>query len=376
MTYRILTAFLTLAIAAFGSGGKPPVTPPNPAGPAEVKVLNETQPAGGTVQLKYMLTEPKPIMTGTSGSAFGADFFSDIDGIQLFSDTGDVFGVALFHNGYLRINFSSPNHTFGSSVDYPILTVAARIRGDAKVGETANFALDPQSFWLNSAGQVNQFIPKPGTIKVGGSVSIANVIPGGGSWKTGTVIRVMGMGFQPGTTVRILGPKTSPAQFVSPNEMDLTLLEDAVMDGQRIDATDPDRSTDSYFSYMRGVPQGQSSSLLLTQAVPIFSTITHSQASITEQAIENVLTGLAIQNPNGDTVQVALAAFDPSGNPAGQANISLPFGARITRELGEYFGTSLPSGSVVRVSSSLPVQMLGLLADTSAWVVAPLSPAF
>jgi len=65
-----------------------------------------------------------------------------------------------------------------------------------------------------------------------------------------------------------------------------------------------------------------------------------------------------------------------AGNSLGTASVTLPFGARITRELGEYFGTTLPSGSVVRVRSSEAVQMLGVSGDLSAWAVAPLSLVF
>ena len=61
----------------------------------EVRVDNETVPSGGLIQLKVGLTDPHPISTGKMSAGFDSGFFDSIDGISLFSPTGDVAGAAV-----------------------------------------------------------------------------------------------------------------------------------------------------------------------------------------------------------------------------------------------------------------------------------------
>ena len=60
--------------------------------PVEIKVANETIPPGGTVQLKVLLTEPRPIMTGTKSFDMDEGTFDGFYGISLNSPGGDTFG--------------------------------------------------------------------------------------------------------------------------------------------------------------------------------------------------------------------------------------------------------------------------------------------
>lgn len=372
----LLVTILSLPVWAGGKPNPAAGTAP-PAVPGEIRVLNETQPPGGTVQLKFMLTEPTPISSGTQSFAFGG-FFDTADGIELFSSTGDVFGAAVVLDGSIRINYLSPNGTFGSSIDYPLLTVAAHIRPDAVLGQSTQVALSPDSWWLSPLGQAAAFVPKPGTIAVGGSVSIANVIPGGGAWPAGTIIRVLGQGFQKNTNISSTF-KTSNPTIVNGNEIDLQLREPATIDGQSISVKNPDGSSDTYFSYLRGVAQGQSADSLLASTVPIFSTTTHTAANVIQNSRginQNVITGLAIQNPGATTASISLEASTPMSGAFATTSISLPFGAKITRELGEFFQQTLQPGTTVRIISNVPVQLVGLLADHDSNVVLPFSPAF
>src|SRR3954454_5336236 len=68
--------------------------------PAEIRIESEQIPAGGTVQLKFGLTEPKPILTGTKAFGMGS---LRVLGISVSSTAGDAFGVGQISNGQLRL---------------------------------------------------------------------------------------------------------------------------------------------------------------------------------------------------------------------------------------------------------------------------------
>ena len=62
---------------------------PGPAFGTEVRFFSEKQPAGGTVQLKLHMTEPKPISSGTKLMDLDPFAFDEIFGISLW-EGGDV----------------------------------------------------------------------------------------------------------------------------------------------------------------------------------------------------------------------------------------------------------------------------------------------
>ncbi len=357
---------LVLAGGKQGGGGVPV-----PNAPPEMRVLSEVQPAGGTVQLKLALTEPRPISTGTTYASFSARAVDRIFGIALFSAAGDVFGTAVVQGSQIQVSYISPGGTFGTGLDYPVMTVAAHVRDDAAKGDIVavgdNLAL---TGWFGA--QPYNFLVKPGTLTIGGSVSIHDVLPGGGSWPAGTVVRVMGNGFLPNTSVKAT-VKMAGLRVVSPNEIDFVLAQPSVLDGARIDMKNPDGSTDSYYSYMRGVNQGTSANVLLNSVLPIFSTLTYSQAIAAQASpgIQNcITTALAIQNPGAGVANVQLEAFSPFGISLAKAQVSLPTGGKMVRELGEYFGLTLAVNSVVKAASDQPIQFLGINADQVAGTAA------
>jgi hypothetical protein len=364
----LILLIISLCTATAFPATKKPVLPlpANPTNP-EVKVLNETLPAGGMVQLKFSLTEPTPISTGTTSTGFDSATFDAIDGIQLFSDTGDVFGAAVVHGTSVQVQYVSPGGTFGLAPDYPMLTIAAHIRDTAPEGHVIPLGADATLAGSSGVQNLN-FIVKPGTLTIGGSVSIQNVIPGGGAWPAGTVIRVLGSGFQKGTLTGSTA-RLATSTFVSPNEIDLVLAEPISMEGTRIDVKNPDGSSDHYFSYQRGIALAGSVEPMLNETVPIFSSLTFLNAVVVQNSpglTNSILTGLAIQNPNALPATIQMEAFSPLGESIGTTQVTLPFRGKILRELGEYFGTVLASNSTVRVSSDSAVQFLGVVANKSA----------
>src|SRR3954447_22945412 len=92
------------------------------APPTTLRVSSETAPAGGSAQLKLLLTSPMPIITGNGAWDLSGVSFDSIDGINLFSPTGDVAGAAVLSGRQFNLRFVSPNGTFGTNADYPIMT--------------------------------------------------------------------------------------------------------------------------------------------------------------------------------------------------------------------------------------------------------------
>lgn len=357
-------AILLFVVQSTFAAGKPAAPIANPAAPPEIRILSEIQPAGGTVQIKFSLTEPRPISTGSTSTFLDEGTFDSVFGVELFSAAGDVYGTAVVRGTALQVNYVSPNATFGTSLDYPILTIAAHVRDSAAKGNITQ--LGTNITLAGSYGLQNYaFVVKPGTLTIGGTVSIHDVIPGGGFWPAGTRVRVLGKGFVPNTSVKFTG-KMSNVSVISASEIDFTLTQDTVFDGTRIDMKNPDNSTDSYYSYMRGVKVADSALPLLQSILPVFSSLTYAHAVVAQGSagIQNsVLTALAIQNPGSQTAAITLEAFSPLGESVGKAQLSLPTGGKILRELGEYFGKTLAANSTVKVGSDCSIQFLGINAD-------------
>ena len=342
--------------------------------PVEIKVPNETTPPGGTVQFKFQLTEPRPIMTGTKSVSFDESAFDNFFGVAVSSPLGDAFGVASYRQGQFAIQYLSPLGSFGTVVDYPILTVAAHVRSDAPVGATSLINLGSGSF-TNPLGQTFTFVQnRPGIFTVGGKMAIHNVLPGGGSWDAGTVIRILGTGFSKSTNITAKF-KYSP-RFVNANEIDLVLSRPTVMDSQPITLTEKVgnvTTTTTYFSYLRGVESTRSNYPVVASAIPVFPQAAYLQASVNQSGpgfSGNTLTALALQNNNAASVTLTLTASTPLGRIA-RVDLTLAYGEKITRELGEYFGAPLPIGARVQVEGTLPFQCVPFLADQGTGALTP-----
>ncbi len=366
-----------VGLAASGGGGsnKPPGGGGGgggvqPAGIAEVRSLNETVPAGGVVQVKYSLTTPRPI---SGGGPRMDDWDFEVNGVGISSPLGTTAGVALSHNGTLAVEIVSPDSDYGTNLDYPFLTIAMTVPATTKPGTA--FPLRMQDTLVSTpTGPVTLSNTKVGTLTVGGTVSIRGLVPGGGTWPAGTIVRVQGTGFVPGTRLTSKMKTTNPV-YVSPTEMVFALTSTTTLDQQPVTASNPDGSTVTYYSYLRGVPVRAPSRALLLKADPIFQQRTRGAATLgpLPALAPGQFTGLAIQNPSTGPVIVSL--YHPRTGRV--ATILLASGTRIMDELGALLnGTSLEPGDVVQVNATSGVQILGLTGDDAAFTLKPWLPAF
>jgi hypothetical protein len=342
--------------------------------PTTIRVTSETVPAGGMAQMKVLLTSPMPITSGNMAVDMSGVSFDSIDGIALFSGTGDVGGAAVVNGGLVNVQFTSPNGTFGTGTDYPLLTVALTVSKNTFAGQKFPVNLDPTaSIWRDLLGSSIPFEFQQGSITVGGSVSITNVVPGGGTLPAGGRFSIFGLGFSPLTKVSVRGLAASSIQYVSPTEFRLTVKDGGILDGTLIQVENPDKSLDTYYSYMRGVSAGQSAQPLLSRTVPVFSINTAFEAVLSPTISSDYFTAIALQNPSPVSTDITIESRSAAGAVTASMNLTLPSGYRITREVSELFGATLPTGGYLHVLSKQAIQMLGLLGNERTGVVLSLS---
>ena len=357
----------SLALAAGGGGGAGGTGGVPAPGTIEVRTFSEKIPAGGTVQVKHALTTPQPIMTG-GGSMYTDSFV--IDGVAVFSPLGDTAAAAFLQGGYLYIGIVSPNADFGTNLDYPFLTVTMDIPATKTTGSTMPLGLTGA---LQTADGLLTIADKPGTLTIGGSVSIRGVYPGGGSWLAGTQLQIEGTGFQPGTKISTK-MKASNALYVSSTRMTITLQQSATLDQQPFNAVNPDGSQVTYYSYLRGKLIQQPSRPLLQVTEPAFQSLTHAVATVTLPALTSTqFVALALQNPTLGSVSVT---FQDQTTGA-QSSFILPAGGRLMEDVATLLGGAIVNtGDVVTVTATSAIQILGINGDENLGVVTPFLPAF
>lgn len=336
-------------------------------------IPSEMAPPGGMVQMKFLVTQPTPISSGKPKTSITTSSLTTVSGIALFNQSGDLNGVAMVNGAQVSVSYITSTGPQGT--DYPIMTISMPVPANAPVGSQTSFNLDPSSTWVLSTGQTATVKPQaPATITVAGSISITNVVPGGGVLPAGTVVSVQGVGFQPKTQIQLNAINASAVTVVNPNLIQFVLAKSTNMTGQKIQVTNPDGSQDTYFSYLRGVPLFPSSQPLLASAVPIFSAMSYSQATFAPiaPAASTQFTGLAFQNANLAAANVTVSLYSAASALLASATYAVPGGYRVMGETSELAqGVAPPLGSYAVVSSTAPIAVFGFVGDNSAGTVTP-----
>jgi hypothetical protein len=342
-------------------------------------VRNETVPPGGMLQIKVEITEPKPILKGRQGLKFSSASLGAVQGVAAFSPKGDVSGVAVIRNGNAQVTFRSPLSTFGTSIDYPILTIAVPVLATATPGQKVNLTLDPSiALWLDPVSNTYPVELKSGVLTVGGTLSVSNVLPGSGPVPAGATIRIRGVGFLPTSIVTVNGSIVTTKRYLSANEIQITLGTTTNMTGRRIRVINhkPVSETATYYSYQRTAALGVSTHLLMAQSHPIFARASRAQSFFRPVLSGSTFSGIALQNLRTTAVSVRLDLFSATNVLLASKTISLPANNRYTRDLAEIFpGVTPATGTILRVMAANPIQMLGLLGDDASGVVLPVEPA-
>jgi hypothetical protein len=366
----MVTKFFLSALAIAGAmrAEDKPVTPGS--GPEEIRVFNELVPAGGTVQIKYSLTNPQPILSGGTG----AHTYGDLDGVALWDPKGDAAGIAILRNGNVYVSAISPSGNIGMADD-PFLTITMNLPTSLVNGTSLPLTLSASGF-TTSDGPL-PIVVNSGTLKIGGNFSIHGVTPGGGTYPAGTVVRIDGQGFLPNAQVHTKGLKISSPKVVSSTEIDFTLQGKTTLDGAEIEVQNGP-FTQTYYSYLRGVYLRPPSRTILQNSEPVFQQLTHALATAGPfvNQTSNQYVALALQNPNPGPAVATLTITHSDGSTTITA-ITLLSGVRVMDELAALCNlNTLRNGDRLSLTSTAAIQILGIMVDENAGTMAPFLPTF
>lgn len=325
--------------------------------PLSIKISDSVAPSGAATQALVLVTEPKPISTTFVDLDYGMDFW----GIALIPTSGDAAGAAVVDGTRLQLRGAAIDATFGG--DYPFLVTTLKTKSGLAPGTVTPLYLNPTTLFNDLFGAGYAVEVAPGSVTVGGTLSVSNVIPGGGNLPGGTYVRILGTGFDSKTDVRFSSASTEKPVIISANEVRVRLKSSTRLDGQRVNVTNAKEKT-TYFTYLRPDSEAPTTHALLAKTVPLFplrlttfGTLQYSQIAGTTQAI-------AIQNPDLQTTTIKIRIGTD------QVSFNLGPNRRIVRTLDELFPNGFVPGPI-QVGSSKPAQMMGLQADDVQGSVIP-----
>jgi len=337
-----------------------------------ISVSRETAPPGGIAQMKVFITEPRPISTGGAFMTF--DAYADVVGIALMNPSQDVAGVAVVRGTDVWLAFTSPSATFGTSIDYPVLTVAGRVPADAPVGAKYPLTIDPAALRLFDPNGVAYPVEvKSGLLVSRAGVSIHDISPGSAVVPAGGVVTIHGSSFTPKTEIRFKEARLADVRYVNSGRIDVVVAQTTRMHGMQVKAKNPDGSQSTYFSYQRTRSASPSSDPILKFAVPLLPPATVTSASVSFAAPAPATTyGVAVQNIEAIDAAVSIQLVDAAGVTLVNTDIMVPGRRFVVRELVELFGFAPDGAATVRVASATPIQAIGIAADQASGTASPL----
>lgn len=374
----LLAVALLIVRPGIAASGGPEVT----FSGVSLSVESPTVPPGGLLQMQVFMTEPKPILKGKQGVkasraaavAASASVLGPMRDAALFSTGSDVSGVAVTGAAGTEFFFSSPLSSFGMLEDTPVITIAYPVSPTANDGQSASLQLDPNnSLWLDPGGNQYPVELKSGTMTVGGSLSISDVVPGAGTVPAGTVFSIKGVGFQPATKIDFGEGKVVTQEFVSSNQINVTLRGAFRPRGQRIRLENPGNERVTYFPYQRTSRIGNSTHALLAASYPLFPQTSLTLGYFRSTLHGTMFSGLALQNLNSTQVTATLQLFSKAGVLLSEHTVAMGKNTRFVRDLAELFPGVVPAdGTKLTVTSTRGIQMLGLLGDDATGIVLPI----
>jgi uncharacterized protein (TIGR03437 family) len=328
-----------------------------------LRVSNEIAPVGGWAQVKISASAPALITSGRIVVNFDPAVFGPIANVAVFSAAGDAGGVAVVVGESINVTFDSASAGIGQLPELPVLTVTIPVLASAATGTARAITIDPsQGPWTDENGNAYTVTATPGSVTVGGSLSVQSLSPGGGLQAAGTLVRIFGIGFTTATTVSIAGVSLASTRLAGQNEIDVTLGGAADLTGKPVVLTNPNSSQIEFFSSLPSVP---------TQA-PVGDTVYQPLLSMqtwTSATVGFSIHGgaIALQNPNPVPVNVVLQSLGTNAPLAGEATVTIPPGALQIYYTSANDPAISPGASVgvgFNAFSTLPIHIGGLAFPT------------
>jgi hypothetical protein len=346
-----------------------------------VVTSNETAPPGATVEIMFTLAQPAGVSSGELALNLDPTVFGAVTAIAAFSASGDAAGYASVSGNQVDIHFASQSASLGSAVGMPLVVITVPILATAKAGaQTAITANPTGSAWYGSSpeGAADAVSVTPGTVTVGGTLSVSGVSPVS-NLAAAAAVRIMGTGFVSGTVVSIPAVSIASQQVIGPGEVDVTLAGPTDLGGKRITVTNPDGALVNFFAAPPAPPLASIGDPF-DGAIPLLPTASYSAGSLNIFSLTE--SGrIVLANPGGAPVEALVEALSPDDTVVKQITVTVAAGAEYagdTGSLGAGFGSS------IQVLATGPLRMLSLLVNfgnptagppsTTTYLLAPLNP--
>lgn len=341
-----------------------------------LSVSKETAPPGGFAQVKVFLTEPKPISTGSTSFSFTP--YDELVGLAVMSPAQDTFGVALVRGTNVSVSVVSTTGSFGTSIDYPVLSIVGHVPPASPLGTKFPLAIDPSAihFW-DPFGLLYAVEVKSGHLVTADGVAISDVSPGSAMLATGDMVTIRGTNFTPQTNIKFKEAKLSAIRYVDSTRIDVVLAQAVRMHGVLLKASNPDGSQATYYAYQRTRTASPSTDPVLRDAVPLLPPQEATTAWVTVPEVNSTTSvGIAVQNIQPIDALATVDLVDASGFAFATQTLPVASSRFTVRELSELFGFAPAAGWRIRVTSSVPVQVVGMTADQSSGTAAPIVPNY
>jgi uncharacterized protein (TIGR03437 family) len=332
----------------------------NPA--LTLQVSSETAPPGGYAQFKISLTAPALVSSASVTMNFDPTIFGNITNVAAFSATGDQTGSAVLNGTQVVSSFTSASASLGQLPDLPVFVVTVPVLATAKIGATSSITVDPTRVpWQNGNATYTVNV-NPGTLTVGGALSIQSVTPGGGLLPSGTVVAINGTGFDATTTVAIDGVSLASTQLVSSTELDVTLGGATEMSGKHVHAATRAGASVDYFAGLTGVIVRPTSTLVLL--LPSLSSPPYTAVAWDYQDSGFASYYSCLQNPTASPVTATyyFAVTDMSNTPATTHTIVVPPYGLYVADTSTFASSGL---GVIYMTASAPIRMAELFTGFS-----------
>lgn len=288
-----------------------------------LRISSENAPPGGYAQFKISLISPALVSTASVSMSLDPTIFGPIANVAAFSATGDQLGYANLNGQQLTGSVSSSSASLGQLPGLPVFIVTVPILATAKSGTTSSIAVDPsQSPWQDQEGNSYNVSVVPGTFTVGGTVSVQSVTPGGGVLPTGTVIAVAGTGFDIATTVTIDGVNLASTQFVSAQQINVTLGGTTEMTGKHLHVLTGSGMQSTFFCSLPSSPANTTSTVF-----PLLPLTTYANVAWDFPLSARTAESVALLNQNLSPVTVTFLFASSSGAATIAPSITIPSGA-------------------------------------------------
>jgi hypothetical protein len=288
-----------LCAAAFALGATTPTL--------SLQVSSETAPPGGYVQFKISPSAPALVSSASISIDFDPAIFGNIANVAAFSATGDQLGYATVQGQHVTASFTASSASLGQLPALPVLVINVPVLATAKAG-TSSVTVDPtQGPWHDQQGNVYTVSVNPGTFTVGGTLSVQSVTPGGGLLPSGTVVSIDGTGFDATTTVTIDGVSLASTQFVSAQQINVTLAGATELTGKHLHMQTAGQQSD-FFCSLPSAPANVAAGLF-----PLLPFTTYTNVSWDVPDSPDYGESIALLNQNLFPVNVTFFSTDPGG---------------------------------------------------------------